>query len=481
MTSALNVVAIVLTLPLAVGQSRPAPAASDSGLGPAHVDGHYGYSIRPPRGWHLTGGGAPGDESGVLLRMLDATPGAPYHEIVLRHRTTAKARSAEELLDDAHAELVVEYDNVRVDARQQQPIGGKPGGLLSATFDSGGWRKLRLHATVPVRPGRHFVLYYQGPERLRVQNERLFHSVLASFRLLEQRFSEARIRQALADGAAWLETIDADQMRKTIDKESYYRLEIDKKAAGFIRIARGETTEKNRQGLGITERGWTFAEDGSVRRLQTNMFISYDLGMERWKHSLTILFPAVGATSPRLDVAIEEGLRETDVLVSSQLYQFNVPATVNQPVHLPPAYLSRALVRLVPQLLTDLDRPRLLAFAVFDHRRADLVFRFVEIKGRSRLPTGGGPATVYRIDESEGLSGVPASLYVDENGRLLLMESGSLRMSPATRRSLERRYDARMTAAERAMADVERAYRTDQRRFQGGGADSNEPDRPPKP
>ena len=116
----------------------------------------------------------------------------------------------------------------------------------------------------------------------------------------------------------------------------------------------------------------------------------------------------------------------------------------------------------------------MLAFASFDHGRTDLVFRIVELKGRADMPNGITIGKVFRIDEAEGLAAEPASLYVDESGTVLLMQSGDFSKTRVDRAEIEKNFGARIAKAQRALHELEKAIRADNARFDrnrmnGGG------------
>lgn len=468
-----NMQTIVVLLAV-LGQAPPASMPASGELGEPYVDGHYGFSIRPPKGWQR--GYEPGGRGrgATILRMLRGISRGLYHEMVIEQTTTPGKRPIGEMLDGLHHKLVLEYNRVELEGQQRQDIAGRPGGVLSATFDAGGMRMFRIHAVVEVRPRHYFELSYTGPAGLRNETEPLFHTVLGSFRLLPERFDDNRIRKALADGAIWLKGVARSNLRMALVPQSVRAFEVDGKTVGFVRMTQAETTRKGRRGaehagIAVRERGWTFGEDGSARRLQSDLFLSFDRRFERWKNRITTLVPAEGDRPARLDVAAEDGMRQANVLMSDQSYQLNHPPTVNPPLDLPPAYLSRVVERLLPRLLKNLDTPRLLAFSTFDHKRTDLVFRILDLKGRSDMPTGVTIGKTYRINVYDGLTGEASSLYVDEHGRWLLLRAGKLTTRPARLAEMNVKYAAQIASAERTMNELEKAYRADEQRFGRGG------------
>jgi hypothetical protein len=218
----------------------------------------------------------------------------------------------------------------------------------------------------------------------------------------------------------------------------------------------------------IAERGWTFEPEGRARSVDSVAFLGNDFSDERWRTRVTTLVPAAAGLAAFLEAGIEEGLRSKDVLVSSQSYSYGRPLVENPALRLPRTYLSRAILRLLPRMVKDLGAPRRMAFTMFDHTRADLVMRIVEIKGAADLPTGAAGTNAFRIDEREGLAAEPSSLYVDATGRLLHAQSGKTTMTPASKEEMERIFGRRVAEADRQISQLEQAYAKDEERFRRG-------------
>lgn len=451
--------------------NAPAPAA-DRELADPYVDGHFGFSIRPPKDWKLVGPQTPEGRGDTLLRMVQELPDSFYHEILLKHESVETEQSIDAMLTKRRNLLHLEFNNDKVESQQLQPIAGRPGGLFCATYESGGFRNFRIQAIVEWRPKYYLILMYDGPDRLRSTNEPLFHKVLSSLQQLPDRFSEKEIRAAVHDGAIWIRQISKrnEDLNKALIPEEFFRLDMAGKAIGFVRVTQAETTYKGFRdreidGIEIRERGWTFGQGDWARRTQRDLFLGNNLEHEQWKIRITTLIPGAGDRPPSLDVISEDGLRTNDILLSNQCYQLNQPPVVNKPVRLPPAYISRVLQRLMPRLFEDLSKPRMLAFASFDHGRTDVVFRIVELKGRSDMPNGVTIGKVYRIDEGEGLASEPASLYVDESGVVQMLKSGDFTMTRVERPEIETKFGARIAKAQRALHGLENAVQADDARF----------------
>jgi hypothetical protein len=456
---------LLILAAVSCGQADPATRKADDRLADALVDGSYGFSIRPPKGWQVIRQRSPERRGVVLLRMMNRTARNRTEELTLKQTSTMRDVPMGEMLEKLHHALELEFSSVEVLSRQEQEITGRQGGLLATRFWRDGFRWLRLQAIIRLRPQSYYILLYNGPAEGRERSEVLFHLVLASLRLLEDRFTRPELEAALSAGQQWISSLGAEALTEAIVPERFVKFEVGGEAVGFVRIREAQGKSKDRLGVRIQERGWLYESGGRVRRRQSNMFIRDDLQAEKWKTSVTTLVPSAGSRSAYLEIALEEGLREDDVLLTSQVYGWAQPTVQNPSLTVPQAYLPRGLAGMLPRLVGDLSTPRRLAFVEFDHRRAEMSIHVVEMKGVGELPDGGTGREVYLIEHYEGPAAEPSSLYVDEAGHLLLMKAGDLVGRPAKAEKLERLFAGRVSAAEREMARLEREYEEAERRF----------------
>lgn len=458
-------------------QPAAPPAAQADPLADPYVDGTYGFSIRPPNGWQVIRRRVPERRGVTLLQMVDPVSTTLVQEITLKQTSTTQKLPLEEMLQRISDALEVEFSDVTVLSQQTQQIAGHPGAILAATFFREGVKRLRLEAVIEYQPQLYYVLLYNGPAQFREQSEPLFHRVLGSVRLIADRIDEKEMKEALEAGVKLLRSFDGERLKKAVVPEEFLKFETDGQTIGFVAIYQAETvwdpspkkdddaqSKRGYPGVRIRERGWTFEKDGRARRLQNSMFISNDLRHERWKTSVTTLVPAAGNRPDYLDVVLEEGLRTDDVLLSNQAYSMDAPAEANPALTMPETYIPRAIIRLLPRLIGDLEAPKKLAFVTFDHAKAGLVARVVECRGEDKTSGVASAHGVYRLDDREGLAADPSQLFVDSNGRTLLVKAGPLTMTPVEGKELEKLFGARIDAAQKRMAELEEAYNKENQR-----------------
>lgn len=462
---------MVLAILLSGPPDPPADRTGDA-LADPYVDGTYGFSIRPPKDWRLIRERIPEARGATLLRMVDPAARGDIREIRLKRTSTTKELPINEMLRAVAESLELEFSRVQILSRQVQQIAGHPAAYLSATIQRKGRPVLRLEAIVELAPRRYLLLLFHGDPRARDRYEPLFQRVVQSLRLLTDRLGEAKLKAALGAGAAWLLALTEDRLQQASVDRQYFQFELNGEPVGFVSLRERRRTKRIKQrelrGFETFEAGWMFEADGSVRRLQNRMFISADLQNEQWSTSVTTWWPAKADRPERLENEFAQGLRDHGILLSGQSYSLSRPLADNAPIKTPATYISHLLIRMLPRLLPRPAEPRLYAFTAFDHKRAGLIVRTVELKGKAKLPSGESAVAgeVYQIDEQEGLAGEPSHIYVDEKGRILLVKSGGLTLRPAGREELERRFGQRVSEADRAMARLERAYRENQDRFQ---------------
>ncbi|QDV91453.1 hypothetical protein RAS2_25520 [Phycisphaerae bacterium RAS2] len=435
------------------------PAALIPGLEEPYIDGTFGFSIQPPPGWQVVPMRKQDKNELVLLRLVQILPDGRFSEISVRQTSLPQRQPMNDLLKQRASELELQFSNAKIHSQQVQPIAGRPGGSLTASY----WRENREHLRVEalVDAGRRqcIRLIWVGPLELRADSEAMFARVVASFQLLRDQVTEQELRAALQAGQGWMESLTAKKLHAALLEDELLRITHSGKTIGFIRVQQVAEPFEKREGVRVRERGWTFEPDGRIRRIQNSTFLSDDLKYERWRTSITTLVPRRSDAPQTLEVVLEEGLRTDRYLLSNQCYDILAPAVENPSLTLPKTFLPRALVRMMPRLVDDPAKKQRLGFTYFDHRKADLVLRVVDFHGPvDSIPEGAvvtGSSRVFQIDEREGLASNPSELFVDDKGRTVLARVGKLTLTPTTAKEMEEMFLSRVTAAESAMTELE--------------------------
>jgi hypothetical protein len=455
---------VMVTGCLGQAASQPSPTSAIE-LADPYVDGSYGISLQPPKGWGLIRQQVPESRGITILRMVDRVSPSRIQEMVLKRTSTTKPLGLKETLERLAASLQLEFNDVTILSQQLQTIAGKPGAVLSATLSSEGVKQLRMEAIIEIGPQQYFVLLYSGPAELRQKSESLFYVVLDSVRLLIGEDDEAALAAAGEAATEWLARIKPEDLEKALQGEQFLQVSLNDQVVGMVIVEQALHTWKSRPGVRVRERGWIFEENGQARHLQSTMFVSNDLRHERWRTTITTLLPADAQNPERIEKEQEEGLREGNALLSSQTYHLGEPSKDNAPLRLPKNYISRALMRLLPRLMDDLSKPRKFTFTTFDHQRQALVLHVVELKGAAQTPAGKSEQLAFRIEEREGFAADPTSRLVDQSGSLLMMKAGQLSLRPASREELEKRFSDRVKASEEKTSRLEEQFEKSMERF----------------
>lgn len=472
--------ALILVSLFPLGQATTQPAGATDALAAPYTDATFGYSISAPTGWQLITQRELVNNNLILLRMVQAAGPMETHTISLQQATTAKPVVIGDELKLVGRLLDIGNKNVQIEAQQEQQIAGRNGGFFSATYTQPGDRvekpsgeivylgkdrkMLRLQALIPSASKEYYTIVYDGPVAARDKAEPLFQQVLASFHFLPNRLDSDEMKKVLAKGSEWLANLSpTDITRAVVDSEAFI-FQLEGKDVGFVEIVTSREEWQKHAGIQIYERSWLFEQEGNVRRTQNAMFLSDDMNYERWLSSFTTWGPSKGGQPERFDNSTQKGLRDHNVLLSSQATSLGEPEFENPPAKLPKTYISRALVRLFPRMVGELDKPRTYAFVTYDHHVAGLIAKVLELKGATTLPNNDG-VKAYRIDEREGMAATPNELYVDAKGKILFVRTGKLTMRPTDVKELERLFGDRMEQAGKAMDSMEVQYQQSGTRF----------------
>lgn len=459
----------ILLWALALGQPAPKQAEKPIALGDVYVDGSEEFSIRPPEGWQLNRQRIPDARGVTLLRIMGPPVSGQERLITLRRTAVSKRMNADETLKQIVDTLGLEVNVERIESQQVEQIAGRPGAFVSALYVRDAQRWQRMHAMVEVAPRSYLVLIYDGPAAIAGPSESMFQLVIASLMLLERRLNEDELKAALEAGEAWKAAISPAALKAAIIPRQYFRVETGS-GEGFLVLEESEFALDKQAGVRVSERGWTFDRDGRSQSFQAIMFLGLDQQNEKWQTVTQTLVPAAGAQRPEyLEGTDEQGLRDKDLLLSSQSYALRIPKAENPAVKLPRSYISRALWRMLPALIQDREKARRMAFTTFDHLRADLVVLLVEIKGSVSPPGEAVKDKSFLIEEYEGLASEATRWYVGADGRILLAKRGKTTIRPAEEKELEKAMRGRVAEADRKIAELEKAMREDEQRFQRRG------------
>lgn len=441
---------------IAPAQSATQPAAD---LADAYVDASYRFSVRPPRNWGVNVQRvlAPGEV--LLLQITDPSPVPSRPEIVIKWAAQPATMTAGEYVARFHRMLVDRVKDLTIVADAPRKISGRPAAVFSAQFTMFKKPVVQMIAVVQERPGSFYTITCTGPYDKTVVAQRLFDAVVDSFKLLGDDQTDAALRAALTRTRNWTDELKSVRLSDRVQPPLCLRMTLDGKPRGFLLVTEEPFVLQRTEGVRVREASWCFPDEREARRVENNLFVSLDRTMEAWELRSYTLLPGQAADSGAIEFTDEEGLRDHDVLLTSQSYVFGQAPANNPHVALPAGYVSRLLLRWLPRLV-DLSKPALYAATVYDHRRGGLVLRTIEVMGPQ-----GKSGNTFRVLDREGLAAQPVELLVDKSGRLLRMTAGSLVMEPSDLDVEQRRWETRSAAAAKEIDALAAQYAKADSRF----------------
>ncbi len=463
----------------ATGQSPTSqPSAERVVLAAPYIDGTFGFSIRPPADWMMLRERKANAVGVTVLRLHLQIAQGILAEISVRICQTNKAVTVESTLDELAAGIKKDMPNPVIAEKAVRTLGGKPSGYLAASFVLGGQPTTLLETIIQARRSEYYLIQFSGPTSVAPQLEPIYHAVVGSFRMLEDDSTNELIRDALLAANDWMNGLSTARLESIKRVETWMGVHRAGKLIGYMQIVSDVTDmptivsagdparSRKISGVGVFEQGWTFEPDGSAQRVVNEMFLTPDRALERWKQTTLIWSPASGKTSADVNVAVEEGALESGKLFTSQRFGAAAASIPNDPEKAPKTYVPRALVRLLPQLIGDLGKRRLLAFHEYDHEAKGLALRTVEFRDPVKVKVGPAAGKTYFVlREREGLSGPPTDIYVNESGRIVKIVTGLTMLKVMRREDLEREFLPRVEAAEKGVGEVEREYNQYRDRF----------------
>ncbi len=443
--------------------SQPASKPADT---IPFVDRTYGYELRIPAGWKYDRTGYPGPEGSVGL-LRGASPDGRSSLQVLLFRDFTRA-PFDEWIDYFARRIGGVSGTQRVEVTGNEAA-ARPEAVVTAMARIGADDTCTFYYCVQFDPTTVWVFAYAcalgaDPLKERIAARGRFERIIGSLLVLYSPEQAARLREALVNGIEFRSAqiqryagrINPDQT------EHYYRIVEDGRPIGFMTRqflleqrsldARGNAA---RDGVRVRESAWRFGEDGSVRYSRYDLFSSQDLASDLIEITRTSLPPAADDKTP-IVTSVDQCVREGDVIFSTHRTSLDVTLPdPRRPIQLDESYLGLAWVRLLPGLLgTSAGAAR--GFVVYDPHTRALIPHIIEPLGPKPLP-GQPDQTAYAFETREGFSQSPATVYTDERGTLLRLESGSMVVTRCTQAEIEREFGAKRDAARERIREQQEA------------------------
>jgi hypothetical protein len=432
-----------------VAQEPPSPASQPSQglLGPVYADGSFGFSVQPPAGCTTYREKQVSDDVEVV-RFENL---AAQQSLSVRLSTTTRPLDAQTIVEGLTANLSKQHRGQDFKMLKGEParIASRDGVRYENSFKLDDKEWLRQEAVIPYEQNEYFTLVFITTMADRAAAEPLFDKIMASFQILRDERTRARIQSAVDRGIKLLHRTAAGELDITANmvEDSYVRCLLNGQEIGVVHVNERLTTMDNRKGIEIRQWGWLFNPDGSITHLQHDMFLATDLSFERWEDRLYVLPATQGNTPRQLMVQAENAIREQDQLGVAYLPKPNAIEKRDKLITVEKAYASAAWNVLFPRLV-DLSKPELYAFSSYNSERKGLVLRTLEVVGPTHVLIDGQQLQAFKIEDSEGLIPPKSETYVDRSGRLLRVVAGNLEMVATTAKYIEQHYGRKTAEAE---------------------------------
>lgn len=430
-----------------------------------YVNGSYGFSIRPPAGCTIFREKQVNESDVEIVRF--GLPG-PQWSLNVRFTTTTRPLDAQTIIDGL-TEKLGNPDDPKL-ARQQvdfkvlrgEPakIAGRDGVRYTCSFTAQGMGWIRQQAVVHFEDNTYFTLVFITPLANRELVEPLFDQIVDSFKILRDERARERIKKALERGTMLLRQAadgELDISNKLVE-DNYVRCLVNGQEIGFVRIREqflllGQSNKDDqprglqRRGVHVRQWGWLFSPDGSITHLENDMFLALDLSFERWDNRLYVLPSEQADPNPRLQITLENAVRESDQLGVAYLPKPNALEKRDQLMTVEKSYASAEWNLLFPRLV-DLTKPELYAFSSYSSDTRGLVLKTLEVKGPTTVLIDGTQMAAFEIEDSEGLLPPASQIYVDASGKVLRVVASPIEMVTTTAKYVNDNYTKKVTEAQ---------------------------------
>ena len=450
----------VLIIPCASAFAQASRPAGDSEATASLIpysDPTFGFQMRVPAGWSYDRGRFEGPEGAIgLFRGRDAGGMQALQVLIYRSFETSDFSAWLAGFVDRLGEA---YGGKKI-PEQRWSEQSRERAVLLVDTKVGATRTQTYYLCIPFDPHTVWVLVFasvvSSPD-VEQQLRTRFDDIAASVEVLYNPILADRLTVAFEHGLTLLKDWHAKTTVMKIDEtERFFDIAIGGKSIGYLsRLARREqrTIAGSRRpgtpGLRVHEESWRFADDGTVRHTDLNLFSSFDRRHELIENRMTQI-PAPDVAAQQLYIELDQCIRTDNTLVSSFSTSLDtVLPEPRPPIPIGSRYLDLAWVHMLPRLLTA-ARDETYAFAIYDSATRALIVYTIQPMGPCQIPGSAG-LSGYKFETREGFVSQPSCLYCDKDGEIVRIESGDLVIMRTSRDEIERKYAGRREPARRRL------------------------------
>lgn len=390
------------------------PAAGRVELAGRYIDTKNGFSLCPPMGAEQKREFSVSRLVGWQVR--DARTGAISWTLTVRReggpagsdaRGFAEAiRAAMEKAGECRVEGV---EPVRLLDRQAFRVGAERGDTA---------RRWHRETWVVLDPNTSLVVALAGPAGMKDALDAASAAIVDTLRLFDVGRADAERKESLDRGRSLLAALTPQRLAAAIPPEpQWFIYRRGGEELGYLCTTVKAARREGASGLEVRSLARLNVPGGQVMYVRRELFASADRGRERWTETLSMY--AKGRLVKKVS---ESGWQEPGAVVCK--VSAEKTRTLRKP--LPPAmaavYLPRALTFLLPRLV-KLDAPGAYGFATYTTAANDFDLCTFAVRGRKETTIGS--RTVQAIVAADQLAAdkAPATLYLDDDGALLRMET----------------------------------------------------------
>ncbi len=341
-------------------------------------------------------------------------------------------------------------ENFTVDSTEIAPVAGKAAILLSGRFRGSG-RLWQRQVWILAQPGRFLIISITGPAGMKEQLEKICDAVLGTLRLIDPADALEARKKNIESGRKFLASLTDKKLAAAVEaRPKWYLLRLKSDIVGFMKVVEAVTRRKKAKGVEI--RKWVvlkFPKD-KVRLMGQVLFTTADRSLELWTKRLQVgLDDKVARLSER-----EKGIKQNELIVCT--VSKGDQERMKKKKVLESIYLPLAMADLLGRLV-DLTSPGAYSFASYTSKVNEFDMQTFRVVGKDRISYAGKRIDAVRVTQQMSADTEPVTLWLDEKGGLLRMETEEgLVMEPTSRQGVLRRFPN----AERSMRVLDNLLRS---------------------
>lgn len=400
---------------LAGAWSTTLAAEKDIPLGRPYRDGIHGFVLRPPAAAEKVK--KPSPTQLISWAHRDPDTGAidwDFTVLVITHErpVTDLRAHARELTTKMVREDRFKLESVRLGRLAGQAV------IDIRGLSRGAIKRWQRQVWAHVAPDRFLVFVTSGLPDQKARLQAVANRTLATVEFIDPAEEKARRQAAVKTGARFLAALTPKALAAAARGErQWFVLRREGKALGFAAMEHAPGRRAGQDGVEVRTWGLYQPEGEPPTVTHQKLFSTAGPLLAEWvEHAQT----GTGEKAKHFDQRITTTQRKRIVC------EVKFDGAAREQDAYPPQeiYLPRALRELLPRLV-DLDTEAVYGFAVYDPRSNQFDYYTFKVAGPVTIEIDGRRRKVTKVVETPSPDSLPNTLYLDEDGRLLRMQTQS--------------------------------------------------------